>query len=250
VYVQPEEPLYDRYGKALPALRELRELLSSEDFAVAVVDGVTEAMATEGLSLMDNAEIAHWNRRLPKLLASTGAAVVQIDHVPKDASTRGSIGGQHKLAGLTGAAYKFDTVRYFSRPVLEPTEGTIALTVEKDRPGYVRSGALDGGRVGMLRLEGRLDGSVRARIDPPTQRPAVNIAVVARVARHLQTYPRSSQRRIEENVQGNARSIRETLAWMVENDLVEVEPSGRSHLHSLRPDVALPEGVDMQADLV
>ncbi len=50
-------------------------------------------------------------RSFPRQVAEqTGAAVVMIDHVTKDSESRGrfAIGGQAKLAGLTGAAYTVD----------------------------------------------------------------------------------------------------------------------------------------------
>jgi hypothetical protein len=49
---------------------------------------------------------------------------------------RFALGGQHKLAGLTGAAYKFTTAKFFTRATgTEPVVGRVIITVEKDRPG-------------------------------------------------------------------------------------------------------------------
>ena len=71
---------------------------------------------------------------------------------------RFALGGQHKLAGLTGAAYKFTTAKFFTRATgTEPVVGRVIITVEKDRPGYVR-GRTDEGRVGQLVLTSYPDG--------------------------------------------------------------------------------------------
>ena len=77
-------------------------------YALGVIDGVTDALGVFGFSTNDNDDVARWIRSVPKLIAArTGAAVVLIDHVTKDAWNRNrfAIGGQAKMAGLTGAAY-------------------------------------------------------------------------------------------------------------------------------------------------
>ena len=57
-----------------------------------------------------------------------------------------ALGGQHELAGLTGAAYKFTTAKFFTRATgTEPVVGRVIITVEKDRPGYVRGRTDEGG---------------------------------------------------------------------------------------------------------
>ncbi len=111
--------------------------LLGQRYDLVVLDGVTEALAVFGAASKDNDEVTAWIRRVPRTLAQrTGAAVVLVDHVTKDADTRGryAIGGQAKLAALDGAAYVVE--------VLEPLGvgmvGRLALRVAKDRPGQVR----------------------------------------------------------------------------------------------------------------
>ncbi|MFQ6172562.1 AAA family ATPase [Oryzobacter sp. R7] len=104
----------------------------------AVIDGVTDALGLFGYSQQSNDDIAAWMRLIPRSLAArTGAAVALVDHVTKDGESRGrfAIGGQAKLAGLTGAAYTVEVKRPLGRGLL----GEIALRVAKDRPGYVRA---------------------------------------------------------------------------------------------------------------
>ena len=106
-------------------------------YDLAVIDGVTDSLGVFGLSTKDNDEIAKWARILPRQIASkTGAAVCVIDHVTKDSETRGrfAIGGQAKIAGLTGAAYTVE----IAEPLGRGLRGVIVLRVGKDRPGYVR----------------------------------------------------------------------------------------------------------------
>jgi AAA domain-containing protein len=70
VYLRPDEALHDRRGNATPAAADFAEVVATRDYRLAVIDGVTEAMTTEGLELIDNADVARWIRMLPKRLAA------------------------------------------------------------------------------------------------------------------------------------------------------------------------------------
>jgi hypothetical protein len=235
VYIRPDEPLNGRHGEATPASSDLLTALEGGRFALVVIDGVTEAMATEGLVLTDNGDIAVWMRRLPRRLARTGAAVVVVDHVTKDRMSQGryAIGGQHKLAGLTGAAYKFTLTKWFSRATgSEPVEGRVLISVEKDRPGYVR-GRANEDKVGELRLTSWPDGGVSAAIDLVVAGAVTDQKMLSRILEHLAIYDGSSKNGIEGAVEGKAAVIRETLSWMAERGWVRVERKGAGHLHWL-----------------
>ncbi|WP_084985475.1 bifunctional DNA primase/polymerase [Prescottella equi] len=131
VYVHPEESLNS------DAARDAFAALVTHPFTLAVVDGVTDAMGVFGYSLTDNDDIAKWQRELPRRIASlSGAAVVCVDHVTKDADSRGrfAIGGEHKIAGLDGAAFTVEV----DRPFGVGMAGVASIRVGKDRPGHVR----------------------------------------------------------------------------------------------------------------
>lgn len=235
VYVRPDEPLRTRHDEATAATADLTRILDSRRFALAVIDGVTEAMTTDGLDLLSNADIARWMRRLPRRIAKTGASVVVLDHLPKDRANQGryAIGGQHKLAGLTGAAYKFVVTRYFARADgTTPVEGRVTITVEKDRPGFVRGRAV-GDRIAELHLTSWPDGAVSASLEPPGEGGDVDLTIADRIVGFLSIYDGSSKNRIETGIEGKAAAIRDALAWMAENGWVRVEPKGNSHLHWL-----------------
>lgn len=129
------------------------DVLMGQRYGLAVIDGVTEALlqapvkarSTGGLG--GNDDVAAWHNRLPRLIAErTGAAVVQIDHVAKGPDGgRFAIGGQAKMASITGAAYLCMPVSPLGRGQV----GELALYVAKDRHGYVRprSGPMDKNRL-------------------------------------------------------------------------------------------------------
>lgn len=113
----------------------------AKQYTLAVIDGVVDAMGliTGGQKGDPNEVFSLFFRVLPKRIANrTGAATVMVDHVPKDAESRGrfAIGAQAKMAAITGAAY-----------VCEPDKdgapigggvGAVVLRVGKDRPKEVR----------------------------------------------------------------------------------------------------------------
>ncbi len=102
-----------------------------------VIDGVTDALGIFGAGSGDNDEIAAFMRTFPRMLArKTSAAVVLIDHVTKDADSRGryALGGQAKMNALDGSAFVVEIVEPLGRGM----RGVVSLRVAKDRPGGVR----------------------------------------------------------------------------------------------------------------
>lgn len=131
VYVHPDS------APTTEAERTAFDALLSQSYPLAVIDGVTDSMGVFGLSTKDNDDVAKWQRQLPKAIAQrTGAAVVCVDHVSKDTDNRGrfALGGQHKMAGLSGAAYTVE----MEQPFAAGQAGQASVRVGKDRPGRVR----------------------------------------------------------------------------------------------------------------
>jgi hypothetical protein len=110
--------------------------LLKHKFDLVVLDGVTEAMSLEGLDGNPGKDVSTWQQMVPNAIARrTGAAVVCIDHVPKDKNNQaGAIGSQHKMAGVSGAAYMVLPKDPFGKGLL----GCSEVRVRKDRPGSIR----------------------------------------------------------------------------------------------------------------
>ncbi len=134
LYVQPEEPFTDG------AQSVLYEHLDNapRDIRFAVVDSMTEALMHYGGDPDKSTAVANFYHSLPDRLAKErGIAVVTIDHVPKNAGKGASgwaIGSQHKISGLSGAAYAFDATDRFGRGMV----GEVTVNLTKDRIGYLR----------------------------------------------------------------------------------------------------------------
>ena len=113
------------------------------DVDFIVIDGIAEALTAHGLSEDKAGEYAKWHAHVARALArSSTAAVLLIDHVPKPAQGRSARGNEpdlyprgsgHKLAAIDGAAYMLTTLEPLSRS----NPGKVALTIAKDREGYV-----------------------------------------------------------------------------------------------------------------
>lgn len=236
-YMRPDEPLMDHRDTYTRGGIDFHDTLRSQQWQLAVIDGMTEAMTTESLDVNDNADSARFQRRLMRPIADTGAAALAIDHQAKnaDASGRFAIGAQHKLAGLTGAAYRFESMHTLGRPDgLEPTVGTSKITVSKDRPGFVRGKAVDG-LAGILRVTSWPD--LRVDVDlidaADLGDAGADMELAGRILTHLATYEGESGNQLEKGVRGNAGEIRATTKWMIGKGWIRVQKEGRSNCHYL-----------------
>lgn len=237
-YVHPEEPLMirDAYTTGAAALDHL---LATNTYALAVVDGVTEGMAVEGLDPLGTQDFATWKQRLLRRLVNAGPAVVFIDHVPKNGENRGryALGSQHKISGLSGAAYVFEVRKALGRSVSDPVTGIVSVSVTKDRPGHVRAKASTSDHIApiaTMELTAYPDGTTVGRLVPPDSAlEAPPADLLHRIADYLHDYPGAGSTAVRENVQGKAQTIGEALAWMVRNGLAVSAPKGNGYRHDL-----------------
>lgn len=242
-YIRPEAS-HRSSGAEMEAFAALLDLRPD----LVVIDGVTDSLGQAGLSTKDNDEIAQWSRDLPRRIARrTGAAVVLIDHVTKNADTRGrfAIGGQAKMAALDGAAYTVD--------VLEPLgvgrEGRLVLRIAKDRPGGVR------GHCGEPRKSDRtqeaativVDSTVEGRTTVRVRAPEVEdtgaldrrkqgdaAGLMRQIIDEVTVHPRLSTNQIEKAVTGGSERVRPALRELVrEGYLVSEKGPRNADLHSL-----------------
>jgi hypothetical protein len=129
-YVSPDGPRDAAFAELL-----------ARPYRLAVVDGVTAALAAEpDAKSNDGDAVTTWDKALPRRIArKTGAAVVMVDHVTKSNDGRGrfAIGSQAKMSNVSGSAFYVDV-----EAVLRPRQiGVLRLFVGKDRPGGVREHA-------------------------------------------------------------------------------------------------------------
>lgn len=209
------------------------EALLKRRYALAVVDGVTEALGLSGASSKDNDDVTGWMRSLPRVIAArTGAAVILVDHVTKSADSRGrfAIGAQAKMGALTGAGYMVEVRQPLGRGMV----GVLTVRVAKDRPGYVRG---NGGAfrssdrsqlVAVVTIDSTGSERIRAAIDPPGDEVSAHGGPVAGFR------PTVLMERVSRLIEGSVRP----LSF---NDLQDGAHSKRANVRAA-VDVLLGEG--------
>jgi hypothetical protein len=235
-YVHPDVSPFSRDAET-----EAWLTLLSNTYVLAVIDGVTDALGTNGVKTNDNDEIASWCRRIARPIARrTGAAVVLIDHVTKDAESRGrfALGGQAKMNALDGAAYVVEV----DEPLGRGLRGAVKLRVAKDRPGGVR------GRCGTFRKVDRTQEAARVVIDSTTPdqirvtvEPPASVSptgegaprwrptmLMEKVSRFLQGVGHASMNQVRKNVSGKDAAIEEAAAVLVDEGFVSESTGPRN----------------------
>lgn len=246
-YIGPDEAL----GVAQRA--DLAEALTQTPPALIVLDGFNAAMTVMGLDLMSNTDATRFAQQLLRPLSGTGAAVVYVDHVPKNAEQRGKggIGAQAKRAMTTGCALTVEVKAPFGRG----QTGRLRLLVDKDRPGHVRAVSAGAKYVGEAELVSDADtGTVTVTIHEPDLRPVEErgrfrpTGLMERVSVLLRSTPGGlSGNAVEKEVKGKAEHIRTALEVLVdEGYVVRREGPKRSVIHvHVRP---YYEGAELVGD--
>lgn len=226
-YVGPEEGLH-AISKS-----DFVEVLQDRTWSMIVLDGVNAAMTQLGFELMSNTDATKFFVQLTRPMSMTGAAVVTIDHVPKDADNRhkGGIGAQAKRATVTGSAVSVEVVAAFGRG----RDGELRLTVDKDRPGYVRGSSNIADVWADVRIEAHSNGNIEismrspqplTKIGGPTEKRADEFRV--KVVEYLADIKcERSGSQIEDEVHGGASHIRSAVSWLRENKYVHYHKGAR-----------------------
>jgi hypothetical protein len=216
------------------------------DLTLIVIDGVTDALGVFGAGSTDNDEIAAFMRAFPRMLArKTGAAVVLVDHVTKDADTRGryAVGGQAKMNALDGSAFVVEVVE----PLGQGRRGVVSMRVAKDRPGGVRpvSGPFrkndrtqESARVIVDSTNGTIDvtvepqqGHVDDNHDGKAFRPTVKMEQISRFLEELSEGV--SWNTLKDAVGGNEKAARQAVALLhVEGYITVTDGPNRSQIHT------------------
>lgn len=142
---------------------------------VAVADSVGEILPMLGLSSNSPDDYTVGNRKVLTPLADAGAAVIAIDHLPKDdgARLKGQTGTLAKKRAINGVSLRVRVKEQFTPGV----GGSADLTISKDRPGGLR-GHCPPGRdapAGRFVMEARADGTLDWRVTVPAERPSGSV---------------------------------------------------------------------------
>lgn len=160
IYIQPDDA-------ATPVVVDrLADLVRERGVELVVIDSLGEAFAVEEIDEDDDRQVGPWLRRIRRKLTSAGAAVVLIDHAPKNSkSPLHPSGSKRKRAAVTGAAYAVTTASTGGRV-------DIWITCAKDRHGTYRTAK----KVARFTLTPTDSGSVTAALTALTGGDAMSSA--------------------------------------------------------------------------
>ena len=138
-------------AEALESLDQFRyaEVDSAEEYAqvvssaqqwkptITILDAHASIADMHGLNDNDGGEMRRFHRTLTYPFTIGGGAVILIDHMAKNETSRafGGTGATAKNAAVNGVMYRVDVLDAWA----EPTGGSVKLYVVKDRPAGVRS---------------------------------------------------------------------------------------------------------------
>lgn len=206
--------------------------------SLVVIDSVGEAMADVGVGQNDDDAVALWGRRVTRAIAREGCTVLQLDHVIKDAESRGrwAIGSQRKLAAIDGAAYNAITIKPFTKTIA----GSLKLTVAKDRGGNFATGSTVA-IVGIDPSDGTMNVTISPDMSHDDHGEFMPTGMMERASRILEAGGEMNRNALLGASQGIGKTtpsvLRQAVDKLVELDHVAVRPGPRgSTLHtSLNP---------------
>jgi hypothetical protein len=210
-------------------------------YVLVVLDGVTDAMGLFGKASKDNDDAAAFAKLLPRQIADrTGAAVLMIDHVTKDKDSRGrfALGGQAKMASLTGAAFTVDVLQ----PLGEGLMGELELRVAKDRHGRLRgqAGAMRDDRtqaVARFIFDSSQPWAPVVALEPPADEMAALAAAhdarLVKIVDYLRRYPGQSQTQIQAECGLKRNDVAGLLATLESEGVIRIEKIGQKHTHTV-----------------
>ena len=228
-YADPDESL------TIAAKTDLGEALQNI-FGVVLVDGVNAALALLGYDLNSNTDATLFSTVLLRPIARTGACVITVDHVPKNPELRGKggIGAQAKRAMIDGCQLNAEVLEAFGKG----QNGTIKLTVDKDRNGHVRGVSGGGKNAGNAEIVSIAE-TVRITVKAPDLRPAEErdwkpTGVMEQVSKFLERQDRPvGFNTVTAGVYAKEETIRLAIRELEEGGFIGLEDGPRrSVLHS------------------
>jgi hypothetical protein len=232
LYLTPSEPLTDAQVRA-----DVDALLGEPPRpSLVIIDAFTGALELHRLDPNSGVEVERFYRTVVSPLQAHGAAVVILDHVPKNKDARGkfSIASERKLGGAD-VHLGFEIVRPFGRG----RNGLAKIVTHKDRPGHLprpKAAELElssNPETGLVTWDIRpADDAAEEPFRPTRLMEKVSLYVAA----HVDEEP-PSRNAVEEHVTGKRDFVRQAINVLVgEKYLAEEEgPRNARLLRSLKP---------------
>ena len=204
LYISPDEKFEDP-----EILADTDALLQERHPTLIILDAFTGALGVHQLDPNKSVDIEHFYRNVIDPLRRHGAAVVVLDHLPKDPTNRGrfAIGSERKV-GAAEVHLGFEAITPFGRGRV----GMVKITTHKDRPGH-----LNRPRAAELELRSDpTDHHVTWTLTHPDPlepgEPFRPTHLMEKISRYQELHGQpSSLTHIEENVTGRGEFLRKAL---------------------------------------
>jgi hypothetical protein len=224
-YIRPEDGLDAKTREAVLAM------IDRPESPLVILDGLTEAYVQNGFAPNENADAARFNELLPKPAKHLGATVLLIDHVPKNPEARGgySIGAQHKRAHVD-VLLGLSVIEDFGRG----RDGSVKVTLHKDRPGHLRRHQCDAKCIAVMRLASGEDGRLSIDFDPPADQGETEFRptkLMEKASKVIEQAPGIAKRELRGAVVGKNSYVDLALRLLDSEDFIEIRPEGPAYRH-------------------
>lgn len=204
-YFRPEEPIPSWFVSTHIAGKSL-----------AVIDGYGEALALHGLK-QDDEGVLKFNRLVSRPMSLSGAAVVHLDHFPKDTSNqKNAFGSVYKRNTVSGASYFLRNKEAFGKG----QSGYSVLEVAKDRPGQIRQHCEKDGSdyyAAELKIDSSRESTLVKVVYPSLSHSASKVDYKLRVSEYMRVKLRSTKSGITRGVTGKNIEV-----WNAALELIKV----------------------------
>ena len=196
---------------------------------LVVLDGLAEALASEGYNEDVAGDILQFFRERIRPFADAGAAVLISDHVTKskDGQGRWARGSGAKLGRYDGASYEVRLMTPYSPEI----PGSVRLVVAKDRCGGV--GPM-GAEVADLVFAHDEDGNMSVSFQPPAakeRKEFVPTAIMEKISRFIEQAGDASKRDLRGL--GKHEYVDQAVCKLVELGHLGIERKGQTALHKI-----------------
>lgn len=211
-YVEPDAPATEDATEPLVALQP----------ELVIVDAAAGAFQLEGLDDNARKDVERWAGAWVTPFWKAGIATIVIDHVTKNAETRGNyaIGSERKVGGAD-VHLGFTVIT----PIRRGTQGRYQITTHKDRGGCLKRGKLATFELSSDPDSHLISWTLVAAPETDEEHPFRPTHLMEKVSRYLELVadPPVSRNQIEKDVSGKGEYIRQALDFLILDGFVEEE---------------------------
>ena len=192
VYMNPTRLYNTEASDVLSQVLQLKPTL-------VVIDGMTGAMRCLDRAFDSNTDFAHFEMEFMRPLTACGAALLAIDHVPKNSDGASPIGAQHKKAATTGAMFKFFAMDKPGRG----KKGRIRMYIEKDKGGWLRRHCDEDDAIADFFMSPSNEHIIAELHPVDASRTLRPVAIMERVSKCLEENPKHNQQSLMDAAREN-----------------------------------------------